>query len=375
MADHVLEYLNIRPDRNRVLAQHLTEIDIFDEDHVWSGRLGIENGIIYGLAADSVPITVHYRTWLHCGTLRRLVLDSYRTEDMLQILDLMATNSLLQQIKVPAQENTIFRQIELIRQKCYNRTLPLELIVAHQQETIFSRLIINAEEDSMPLDAGPNRENIPSEISIDVVQWYRDYFLEQLQEGGAEILNAASQRQQAPSIDIIQWHLDHLSEQLQDSGAEILDAASQKSPGALSNFTLDTTLLSEQGLANIQNILQRSNLEHLFIKCVPLMPSLETSIVRILQSIQWSTIKSLVLSGNNTNYWLQVWSRECSLNAQVGAWLAPTTSGPNLSYLKVLAKPHSKEVLSHSSALAIHCLVYSWHLVELHLENMLLGNK
>ncbi|KAG0024514.1 hypothetical protein BGZ82_010433 [Podila clonocystis] len=335
---HDLEYLNLKLGRHRVMRD-ISGIDVFDSKRfIWNGRLGVDNGIVYGLSGILVPRTFFHGAWLEQGMLRHLVLDSCQTDDMFQILDFMAINPMLQQIQIPAQENIIFRQIGLIRQNCHHLAHPLELTVAHDHEAIIARLVIGA-------------------------------------NGGSRILEDDFQGQNPPHIDIVHWRLDRISEQLQDCGTEILTAASQKFPSSLTSFTLDTTHLSEEGLANIQRVLQQSNLEHLHIRCVPFTSFLEKSIAQVLQAIQWPTIKSLVLSGKNINSWLRVWARDGGLHALVGAWLDPTSFGPCLSSLEVQVTPQSTEMLSHSSVLAIHHLLYSSRLVELHLENVEFENR
>ncbi|KAG0342745.1 hypothetical protein BG000_001605 [Podila horticola] len=330
MVDHALQYLTLRLGRHKYLAQELTGIDVFSQTHRWEGHLVVNEGSVLGLTFSMVPTTFFPAAVTECNTLRRLVLDSYQIDDMLQVLSLMGTNPLLEQIELPAQEGNVFRRIDAIRQNYRQITLPLELTFSHQQETVLGRLAIESKDS-------------PGTVP--------------------------------PSIDILQWHLDHVSEQLQDTGMEILDAASQNSPKMLSSFTLDISHLTDQGLSNVQSILRLSTLERLHIRCVPFMPFLEASVAQILRSIQWPTIKSLVLSGNNIDDWLNLWATQGGLRDLLGGWLAPTSSGPGLSSLEVLVGPESKNVLSHSSALALHHLIYSCPLVELHLENVLLENK
>ncbi|KAG0094856.1 hypothetical protein BGZ93_006686 [Podila epicladia] len=338
MIGNDLEYLNLKLGRHKVMRD-ISGIDVFDSRRfIWNGRLGVDHGIVYGPSGILVPRTFFHGAWLEQGMLRHLVLDSYQTNDMLQILSLMEINPMLQQIQIPAQENNIFGRIGLIRQKCHHLTHPLELTIAHEYEAILARVVIES-------------------------------------KNGSRILDDDFQGQKAPSIDFTHWCLDHISEQLQDSGTELLNAASQKFPSSLTSFTLDTTLLSEEGLANIQRILRRSHLEHLHIKCVPFKSVLETSIAQVLQAIYWPTIKSLVLSGNNINSWLQTWARDSGLHALVGAWLTPTSSGPCLLSLDILVCPQNAEVLSHCSALAIHHLVYACRLVELRLDNVMFEHR
>lgn len=139
----------------------------------------------------------------------------------------------------------------------------------------------------------------------------------------------------APSVDVLQWNLDLVSEQLQDHGTVTLEVVSQNCSIALTSLTLDITLLSKDGLANIQ----------------------------------------LVLSGTNMNDWLHLWVAQDGHHDFLGGWLAAASLGPCLSSLEILVGPENKDVLSYMSALAIHHLIYSCPLVELRLENVLLKKK
>lgn len=331
MVNHVLQYLALRLGRHRALTRELTGIDVFSpETHRWEGHLAVAEGIVQGLSASKVPTPFFPAAVTECSTLRRLELDSYQTDDMLQILSLMGSNPMLEQIELPAQESNVFSRIEAIRQNHYQITHPLDLTFAYQQDTILAKLVIGGKEGLMS---------------------------------------------DAPFVDVLQWNLDLVSEQLHDHGTETLEVVSQNCSMALTSFTLDITLLSKHGLDNIQKVLRRSALERLHIRCVPFMPFLEVSIAQVLRSIQWSTIKSLVLSGTNINDWMHLWAAQGGLHDLLGGWLAASSLGPCLSSLEILVGPENKSVLSHSSALAIHHLIYSCPLAELRLENVLLENK
>ncbi|KAF9301655.1 hypothetical protein BGZ74_006439 [Mortierella antarctica] len=332
MVDHVRQHLTLKIGRHRALAPHLVGIDLFDEEtRVWKGRIGVENSVVYGLAGDVVPAAFFHNAWQKHGTLRRLVLDIYTTQDVSQMLSLMAINPMLDQLDIPAQENSVFRRIKFIRQSCCHRTLPLELTFAHRQEFVIARVVIGKGDSSRPLDT-------------------------------------KSHRQKTPSVDIVQWHLEQVSEQLQDSGADLLDAASLKFPAVLVSFTLDVTRLSKKGLVNIQNVLQRSALKYLHIRCVSFAPSRQASIAQVLKTIQWSTIKSLVFSGNNINNWLRLLYREGGFLAD--SQQSPTSCAPSLLRMEILGSGGNSPSLSHSSALLIHEFIYSSRLVNLRLENV-----
>ncbi|KAF9389657.1 hypothetical protein CPC16_005677 [Podila verticillata] len=326
--------------------QHMTfglsGVSVFSRRSLdWQGQLGVTDGIIYGLAEAVIPNTNFSTMILECGKLRRLVLQSYYADDMLQVMSLMECSPLLQTIEVPAQENNIFARIASIRQGRHNLTHPVEVSFLHRQQErvgVLAKVVIGGIEHSETLEASPQQNN--------------------------------------PAVTILDWHLDQVSGQIQNDSLQVLDSASRLFPSALTSFTVDITSLQSQGLVHICNVLQQSALENLHVRCVPFMPFLEVSITQIFQAIQWPTIKSLVLTGNNIDDWLALWG--CSdggLHNLVGAWIDTSASGPSLASLSIIAHEESQAKLSHASTLAIHHLVYSCRLVELRLENVLLEKK
>ena len=62
---------------------------------------------------------------------------------------------------------------------------------------------------------------------------------------------------------------------------------------------LDISSLSRIGLGHIENVLRRSRLERLEIVCTTFNPNLSRCIAQLLGSIQWSTLKCLILSRDN----------------------------------------------------------------------------
>ncbi|KAF8977265.1 hypothetical protein BGZ52_007220, partial [Haplosporangium bisporale] len=95
-----------------------------------------------------------------------------------------------------------------------------------------------------------------------------------------------------------QWDCDHVFSKISDYSALFLDMASRQHPSVLTLFTLDVSCLSRDGLSTVQEVLRRSDLEHFHIVCTPVNFHSE-SIARVLGSVQWSTLKSLVFAGNN----------------------------------------------------------------------------
>lgn len=243
-------------------------------------------------------------------------------QDMFRLLSLMACSPLLEDIHFPS-----------ISQNYHRNTLPLELSFSHHQEETLAKLMIG--HGDRP-----------------------------------QIVKADSQGSTIPSITILEWNLDHAHASMQDSGARVFDIISRQFPSAFTSFTLDITALTSQGLVSIQNVLQRSTLGHLHIKCVPLIPPLESNIGRVLQAVPWFTIKSLVLTGSGIDLWLKLWASEGDLHGLVGTCVDISSPGPCLSSLNISASEQNKAVLSHVSALAIHHLVHSFPLLELRLKNL-----
>lgn len=75
----------------------------------------------------------------------------------------------------------------------------------------------------------------------------------------------------------------------------------------LNSFALDVSSLSQAGFGFVQNILRRSQLEHFHIVCSSLDPDLIEFIPHLLSSLNWSTLKSLELSGDEIDAWIQLW--------------------------------------------------------------------
>ncbi|KAF9372985.1 hypothetical protein CPB97_000879 [Podila verticillata] len=331
------ESLQVKLARNTTLD--LSGINIFHPmSNRWQGLLRVKNGLLYGLVEADVPNDKFNMAILGGGSLRRVVLQSHTTHDMVQVVSLMGCSGSLEQIEFLAKESTILSWIATIRNNYGHNICPLELIFSERPKTSLARLTIGHGVGSQVVDPGP----------------YEPF---------------------TPSIDVLEWNLDHVHEPMQDSGAQVPDDASRQHPFILTSFTLDMIALTAQGFIHIGKVLQQSALECFHVKCVPFRPFQEERIIEILQAIRWPTIKSLVLTGNNIDDWLQLWVRHGGLHDLISAWADSSTPGPNLVSLRIRGHEENKTNLFHVSALAIHHLVYSCCLVELRVENILLENK
>lgn len=90
-----------------------------------------------------------------------------------------------------------------------------------------------------------------------------------------------------------QWNSDHISVPLTDLMAVLLDMATKHHPSVLTSFSLNISLLSQEGLPYLQNIFQRSDLGHLHVYCTVFNPSLKDFVRQVLLSIQWVMLLSL----------------------------------------------------------------------------------
>lgn len=124
----------------------------------------------------------------------------------------------------------------------------------------------------------------------------------------------------------LQWECDHIFAQLSYCTSLFLDMTMQQHSSVLSTFTLDVAQLSRAGLNAIQNVLGRSNLELLHVMCLSSNPQLSECRGQVLGSLRWYTHKSLKLSGEKIDMWVQYW---------------PSIVTPQLLCLEIL--PHDLE--------------------------------
>ncbi|KAI9231427.1 MAG: hypothetical protein BYD32DRAFT_441834 [Podila humilis] len=82
-----------------------------------------------------------------------------------------------------------------------------------------------------------------------------------------------------------QWDCDHIFSKISNYSALFLDMTSRQYLSVLTLFTLDVSCLSRGGLFSIQEVLRRSDLEHLHVVCT-LVTSQSESIAKVLGSVQ-----------------------------------------------------------------------------------------
>ncbi|KFH69429.1 hypothetical protein MVEG_04241 [Podila verticillata NRRL 6337] len=153
--------------------------------------------------------------------------------------------------------------------------------------------------------------------------------------------------------------------QLSDEYAYFLDKATEKA-SAIAMLTLDITRLTPFGLDHIQSAVRQSRLEFLHVACTDVDHKRSVSVAQILHSVDWSTLKSLVLFGDHLEAWISLWTK---FEKQF------TSNAPRLLSLHIGGSGLEPQLLSHSSALFIHHLIYSSPLVEIYLQNVILRDK
>ncbi|KAG0097720.1 hypothetical protein BGZ93_002112 [Podila epicladia] len=161
-------------------------------------------------------------------------------------------------------------------------------------------------------------------------------------------------------IEILQWDYDQISSPMADSSALFLDKASTQHSSVLTLFTLDITLLSRASLVSIEKVLSRSKLEYLSVACTSVDPSLADSIAQVLTCVNWPTLKTLVVFGNNISEWLQLW---------------PSIATPQLVSLEFRGTGAGPHTLSHSSMLCVHRWIYASPLIDVYFANIKLQDN
>ncbi|KFH74192.1 hypothetical protein MVEG_01405 [Podila verticillata NRRL 6337] len=131
------------------------------------------------------------------------------------------------------------------------------------------------------------------------------------------------------------YSVDLFCSRISEKGA---DATRLVLPG----FTLDVAALTEQGLVNAQKLMRGCTIRELHIKCPAFDRSHLLVLSQVLDSLLWSTIEILNLSGDNINQWIQ---------------LLTEIDAPRLKFLDICGTDLEQQELSHSSVLFIQRLI------------------
>lgn len=128
---------------------------------------------------------------------------------------------------------------------------------------------------------------------------------------------------------------DIFCSRINEKGAE---AARLDLPG----FTLDVAALTEQGLVNTQKLMRGCTIRELHIQCPAFDRGQSLVLSQVLDSLLWSTVEILNLSGDNINQWIQ---------------LLTEIDAPQLKFLDICGTDLEQQELSHSSVLFIQRLI------------------
>lgn len=172
------------------------------------------------------------------------------------------------------------------------------------------------------------------------------------------------------NLELLQWNCDQIGTPKSDSLVHLLDTATWQYASTLISFTLDVSLLSEIGFTLVQNILHRSHLDRLHIRCTPIDLDQRQNIHHLLQSVQWSLVTSLVLFGDHLDEWIQLLAESNT------PFLNDISVTPHrLQHFGIVRVGATPQKLSRSNALFLHRLVYPSPLLDMHLENMEMQDK
>ncbi|KAG0029613.1 hypothetical protein BGZ81_003581 [Podila clonocystis] len=273
------------------------------------------------------------------GSIRRMTVDLKDLEFDENFFSLVQRNSSLQELNVSYRGHNVVYYIDSI------------VKMWHRSSSSFSLTLIDRQEDT--------RGRVVAQMKI------RGCGSERYGDStpGVDCMDSTpSSTQRAESedptrIQVSQWDCDQLSVKPTDYSATIFDTATEQHPAALNSLTLDTSELSQDGLATISKVLRRSDLNHLNMVCNPFDSKLSGPVAKVLDSARLKSLKSLVLSGSNIDGWVKLWPLSGS-------------GAPQLIHLGIRGAGLNKQELSHASVLALHETIYPSPLVDLSFENV-----
>ncbi|KAG0345351.1 hypothetical protein BG005_001330, partial [Podila minutissima] len=284
----------------------ITNITIYNGD--WDGVFDLHGGVFVEVHSSG---TCCPAVSAFAGSLQRLTQDIYNEKEELELYRLVEKNIGLEALRISTAGRNVLHQVERISQLWPNSRSPLNLTLLERMQDTRARVV--------------------AQVVI-----------------GGEI------------FECLHWDCDHIFSPLSDYEVAFVDLATQQHPSVLTLLTLDVSRLSRIGFACIEKVLRRSSLEHLHVICGFVPSQLSRSVSQILGSIRWTTLKSLALTGDNIEKWLQLW---------------PSAVSQRLLRLEVQGTELAQQELSHSTVLFIHRLIFMSPLVEIFIEEVLLQDK
>ncbi|KAF9381801.1 hypothetical protein CPB97_007570 [Podila verticillata] len=315
-----------------------TSVTIHNEK--WAAVFDMEEGAAVEVYSQDAacPKALH-----SSGSLRKFTVDLSALEFDKDFFQMVNTNTALQELNVSYNGQNVFYYVEHIVKKWHAYSNPFSLTLVDRTEDSRGRIVAQ-----MAIRRCGSVGSGSSTLEVDQI----DYTMPSTQHDELD--------DPPTDIQFLQLECDQVSGKLSDYSASFLDMATYQHPSVLKLFTLDASQLSRNGLDSVQKVLRRSNLEHLNIICNSVDTTKSKSIAQVLDSVQWGTLKSLVLSGNSTNDWMDLW---------------PATEEPRLFSLQIRGTGSAPQELSHSSVLFIHQLAHSSPLGRLEFEGVQMQDK
>ncbi|KAG0346883.1 hypothetical protein BG005_000469, partial [Podila minutissima] len=313
------------------------EVTIYDK--LWNGTFGLLEGTLVTVCSSNLETL---KTLTSFKSLRSLTQDIADLELIEKLHRIVQTNTRLRELNISIFGRDVLSQVESILQLCRHHPRPFTFTLFDRTRDQRGRVVVQV--------------TICNSVSVGTEDTEA-----QLQDGENQPLNIQAQAQYSDmTLECLQWDCDHFFFQFSNLYASLLDSATKHHLTILTSLSLNVSALSETGLACIQRALARSDLGYLCIVCTSLDPILSRPIRKILENVPWHSLKFLVLSGENIDGWLKIWT---------------LTETPRLTRLDIYGSGSVLHELSHSSILTVHRLIYSSPLMDLHFGNICLQDK
>lgn len=327
--------------RSALVGHRLSEVTKFTmHNGDWGGVFDLLKGEFVQIQTSDMQCP---KTVVSSGSLKQLIQDLHDVESFREVYQLVHGNTGLQELCISTPGQHILDQFEHFAKLRHCSSGPLILTMIERMHDsrgrVLAQLVIGGRQCS--------RTEVLKIRSIN-------------SQSSQALLGQVPEQVVPVNFHCLQWHCDHVFSPLSDYHAAFIDMMTQQHPSVLTHFTLDVSRLSRIGFTSIKKVLRQSNLGHLHVVCLPFDPRLSNAVSGILGSVQWSTLKSLVLSGDNINEWTELW---------------PSMVAARLLFLNFRGKESAQQELSHLSTLFIHQLVYNSPLIELYLMNVQLQDK
>ncbi|KAF9206877.1 hypothetical protein BGZ59_011444, partial [Podila verticillata] len=331
------------------LATHglkdVTEVTIYREqvldEQPWIGTFALLEGTLVGLGSSDLSGP---KTWATSRSLRSLTQDIMDLDSIEGLNYIVQSNTRLQELNISIRGRDTLSQVEPIAQLCRHHPRPFTFTLSERTLDERDRVVGQV--------AIVDSVTVGTESSFEIALQGAEHHAHSVQ---GQMQDAITNR-----LECLRWDCDYLDFHFSDFYASFLNSAAEHHPQVLTSLTLNILELSESGLVCIQRVLAQSDLEHLCIVCVPLIDMLRQSIANVLLSVRTHTLKHLVLSGENIDGWLKIWSLDDT---------------PRLLRLDIYGAGLNSQEISHAGVLTLLRLSHTSALVELNLKNIRLQEQ